>query len=162
MIIRPTVEDDWAALKAVRLAALRDAPAAFGVTYAAAAQYTDDQWRARAAGALGPEFWLAWDGEAPAGLIGGALDGAGRYTLISMWVAPGKRRSGVATQLVRTVQARAIARGHARVVLGVVRDNAPAVALYLRLGFVFIDEWEALESHPHIRVQTMEWRAQGA
>ncbi|WP_223430456.1 hypothetical protein [Pseudomonas sp. GL-B-26] len=28
---------------------------------------------------------------------------------------------------------------------------------YLKQGFSFIDEWEPLVSHPHIRVQTMLW-----
>jgi hypothetical protein len=41
MIIRPTTEDDWQALKAVRLAALLDAPTAFGVSHRTAAA----RWR---------------------------------------------------------------------------------------------------------------------
>jgi hypothetical protein len=37
MLIRHTTELDWPSLKAVRLAALLDAPTAFGVTHASAA-----------------------------------------------------------------------------------------------------------------------------
>jgi len=163
MIIRPTLESDWAALKAMRLAALRDAPAAFGVTLATASTYDEAQWRARAAGAAGPEFWLAWRDSAadrePVGLAGGGLDGAGRYNLIAMWVAPAARGSGVAARLVDAVLARAAARGHARVVLDVAPDNLAAVSLYRRHGFAFVDEWEPLASHPHIQVQRMEWLA---
>ncbi len=30
-----------------------------------------------------------------------------------------------------------------------------AAHFYLKQGFVFLDEWEPLESHPHITLQTM-------
>jgi ribosomal protein S18 acetylase RimI-like enzyme len=167
MLIRPTNEYDWAALKAVRLAALRDAPTAFGVTHAAAAAHTDDQWRRRASGATLPAFWLAWHGEAsedktamePVGLAGGGIDARGRYNLIAMWVAPPFRGLGVARPLVDAVKAHARACGHARVVLDVAPGNLRAAAFYRRQGFAFIDECEPLASHPHIRVQTMEWLA---
>lgn len=39
MIIRPTTDADWQILKEIRLAALLDAPTAFGVRYATAAAY---------------------------------------------------------------------------------------------------------------------------
>jgi RimJ/RimL family protein N-acetyltransferase len=42
-------------------------------------------------------------------------------------------------------------------VLDVSPDNARAAAFYKKQGFVFLPEWEALESHPHIQVQKMEW-----
>lgn len=32
-----------------------------------------------------------------------------------------------------------------------------AAPFYLKQGFVFLDEWEPLESHPHITLQTMRW-----
>lgn len=163
VIVRPAGENDWAALKAVRLAALRDAPTAFGVTYAAAAAQTDDQWRARASGATLPVFWLALQAEGetaePVGLAGGGVDARGRYNLIAMWVAPPLRGAGVARPLVDAVKAHALACGHARVVLDVAPDNLRAAAFYRSQGFAFIDEWEPLASHPHIRVQTMEWFA---
>ena len=150
---------DWPALKTVRLAALADAPTAFGVTHASAAALTDEQWRARAAGELGPVFWLAWNGDQAVGLAGGGVASDGRYNLIAMWVAPAQRGSGVAARLVDAVKAHAVAEGHARVVLDVAPDNARAAAFYARQGFVFIDEWEPLASHPAIQVQKMVWTA---
>lgn len=158
MIVRATSGADWAALKALRLAALRDAPTAFGVRLDTASAYTEAQWRERASGVAGPRFWLAWDGQEPVGLAGGGIDAMGRYNLIAMWVAPAARGSSVAAQLVAAVLAQALADGHARVVLDVAPDNLPACALYRRHGFVFVDEWEPLASHPHIQVQRMEWR----
>ena len=53
----------------------------------------------------------------------------------------------------------AVNNGHARLVLDVAPENARAVTFYQKQGFVFLPEWEALESHPHIRVQKMEWQA---
>lgn len=166
MLIRPTTEDDWTALKAVRLAALLDAPTAFGVRHQVAAAQTEAQWRERAAQAAADkpktEFWLAFDAVVPGeavGMIGGGVDGNGHYNLIGMWVALAHRGSGAAQRLVEAVKARAVALGHKRIVLDVAPDNARAARFYLNQGFVFIDEWEPLASHPEIRVQKMEWLA---
>lgn len=159
MPIRPTIEDDWATLKAVRLAALLDAPTAFGVSHQAASAYTEAQWRQRAS-FTGSAFWLAFDAEGRAvGMIGGVVDDGGHYNLIGMWVAPGQRGSGAAQGLVDAVKAQAIARGHDRIVLDVAPENARAARFYLNQGFVFLDEWEPLASHPEIRVQKMAWTA---
>jgi ribosomal protein S18 acetylase RimI-like enzyme len=43
--------------------------------------------------------------------------------------------------------------------LDVSPDNERAAAFYRKHGFSFLPEWEALESHPDIEVQKMEWRA---
>jgi RimJ/RimL family protein N-acetyltransferase len=159
MIIRPTTEHDWAALKAVRLAALLDAPTAFGVSHQTAAAYSEAQWRERAAGAAGPGFWLAHKDDAPVGMIGGGVDRHGHYNLIGMWVVAPHRGSGAAQALVDAVKTRALALGHRRIVLDVAPQNERAARFYLRQGFVFIDEWEPLASHPEIQVQKMEWLA---
>jgi len=50
MTIRPATEADWPGLKTVRLAALLDAPTAFGASHREASACTDEQWKARAAG----------------------------------------------------------------------------------------------------------------
>jgi len=155
MIIRPTCEADWEALKSIRLAALLDAPTAFGVSHQTAAAYTEAEWRERAA-VGGTAFWLAFDDDGkPVGMIGGAVDGQGHYNLIGMWVVPAQRGSGAARQLVDAVKAHARERGHRRIVLDVAPENTRAARFYLNQGFVFIDEWEPLASHPAIRVQKM-------
>jgi GNAT superfamily N-acetyltransferase len=163
MIIRPTTENDWAALKAIRLAALLDAPTAFGVSHQAAAAQSEAQWRERAMARMGSsagtQFWLAFDQDRPIGMIGGGVDRAGHYNLIAMWVMAEWRGAGTARKLVETVKARALALGHRRVVLDVAPDNLRAARFYLRQGFVFLDEWEPLASHPEIQVRKMEWLA---
>jgi GNAT superfamily N-acetyltransferase len=159
MLIRPTEERDWEVLKTIRLAALRDAPTAFGVSHQQAATHGEQEWRQRASSATLPRFWLAQDGEDAVGLAGGGVDRAGRYNLIAMWVAPSRRGSDAARRLVDAVKAHAREIGHARVVLDVAPDNLPAARFYQREGFVFLDEWEPLASHPDIQVQRMEWLA---
>lgn len=158
MDIRSTQAKDWMLLKQVRLAALLDTPTAFGVSYQTAAEYNDEQWKERASSA-GTEFWLAFKKDRPVGMIGAAVGSTNRCNLIGMWVEPAARGSGVATQLVEAVKARAMKKGFDRVFLDVSPDNARASNFYLKQGFAFLDEWEPLESHPHITVQTMLWIA---
>ena len=159
MLIRLTHTRDWKLLKHTRLAALLDAPTAFGVSYQSAAQYSDEQWQKRADSTSGTAFWLALEDDRALGMIGAALSDQGRYNLIGMWVDASARGSGIASQLVDAVKTRALEQSHGRVFLDVAPDNHRAANFYLRQGFVFIDEWEPLASHPQILVQTMIWQA---
>ena len=161
MDIRLTQTSDWMLLKQVRLAALQDAPTAFGVSYQTAASDTDEQWRERASSQIGTQFWLAFEGGKPVGMIGAGISQAARYNLIGMWVAPQWRGAGAAARLVSAVKARARQSGHDSVYLDVSPDNGRACGFYLNQGFVFMDEWEPLASHPYIRVQTMRWDVGG-
>ena len=159
MEIRLMEAKDWMLLKQVRLAALSNTPTAFGVRYETAVNYTDEQWQERASATAGPEFWLALIDDKPVGMIGGAISRTNRYNLIGMWVEPQARGSGIAASLVEAVKSRAAQKGHDRIFLDVSPDNGTAANFYLKQGFVFIDEWEPLASHPHITVQTMVWTA---
>lgn len=158
MEIRLTTKHDWHRLKQVRLTALLDSPTAFGVSYQTAAGYTDEQWQQRAS-STGTAFWLATVGNETLGMVGATVSDAGRFNLIGMWLAPGARGSGAGERLVEAVKARAQEQGHERVYLDVSPENGRAVRFYLKHGFVFLDEWELLESHPHIRVRGMAWDA---
>lgn len=158
LIIRYTTEQDWPELKRIRLAALLDAPTAFGVTHASAVAYSDAGWQDRAAGRGPARFLLAFDGDHAVGIVAHIAAGQD-LSLIAMWVAPAARGSVAATQLVEAVQTYAATNGHPRVVLEVSPDNQRAAAFYLKMGFHFLPEWEALESHPHIQLQKMAWRA---
>jgi putative acetyltransferase len=72
--IRHATEDDWQELKRIRLAALQDAPEAFGVSYAGAAAYTDEAWRDRAAGRGPARFLFAFKGDTAVGIVGHVAD----------------------------------------------------------------------------------------
>lgn len=159
MIIRPTTEADWETLKEIRLASLLDAPTAFGVSYADAAADSDSQWCDRAAGGGRAQFLLAFMHGVTVGMIGAVVSRTLEFNLIAMWVKPECRGMDVAAGLVEGIKTRALAQGHARVVLDVSPDNERAAAFYRKQGFSFLPEWEALASHPDITVQKMEWRA---
>lgn len=156
--IRPAREADWASLKAVRLAALHDAPGAFGMTLAEASADTDAQWRERAA-RVPCAYVLAFDGEQAVGLAAGVLAAGGEYHLMAMWVRPQWRGQGIAAALVDAVKAQALDQGHAGVVLEVAPDNCSAASLYARQGFIFQQQWSSLASHPAITLQKMAWTA---
>lgn len=156
MIIRDTAVEDWEILKDIRLAALRDAPTAFGVSYATAAAYTDSDWRDRASSAS-PAFVLAFMEGVAIGIAGHAVSKSGELNLIAMWVKPDQRGTDAAAGLVEAIKARAVARGHSRVVLSVSPENVRAAALYRKQGFVFLPEWEPIASQPGIDAQKMAW-----
>ena len=155
LTVRVCTPGDWRALKAVRLAALLDAPTAFGVTHASAAAYADADWQQRAASAVQRAYVLAFDGDMAVGLAAHAQASDGACHLLAMWVAPAWRGSDAASRLVALAKQRAIAAGHASMVLDVAPENARAAAFYQRQGFVFLPHREPLESHPHILVQKM-------
>jgi ribosomal protein S18 acetylase RimI-like enzyme len=159
MIIRRTTEEDWEALKEIRLASLLDTPTAFGVSHATAAANSDAQWRDRASGRGPAEFLLAIVNDDVVGMVGGVVSATLEFNLIAMWVRPEYRGAGAAAGLVDAIKARAVSHGHARVVLDVSPENGRAAAFYRKQGFSFLPEWEPLDSHPEIKVQKMEWRA---
>jgi len=161
LTVRVCTPDDWRALKTVRLAALLDAPTAFGVTHASAAAYADADWQQRAASSAQRAYVLAFDGNNPVGIAAHAVSGEGECHLLAMWVAPAWRGSDAATRLVALVKQRAMAGGHARMVLDVAPENARAAAFYQRQGFVFTPHREPLASHPHIMLQQMACQLQG-
>jgi ribosomal protein S18 acetylase RimI-like enzyme len=157
VLVRATTEEDWEVLKTIRLAALLDSPTAFGLTYTAAAAYSERQWRDRASTQTQPQFLVAISEGHAVGLIGDSIGPSEESNLIAMWVHPNYRGMGIAASLVNAIQMRAIERGHRRVVLSVSPDNADAVRLYRRHGFAFLSEWEPLPSQPGTEVQRMEW-----
>lgn len=157
--IRAASEGDWEHLKRIRLSALLNSPTAFGLSHAEATAYSEQQWRERASGATRTQFLLAFDKGQPVGLIGDVISPAQEYHLIAMYIQPPYRGQRIAARLIEAVKARAIDRGHARVVLSVSPSNVSAVELYRRQGFAFLPEWESLASYPDIRVQRMEWWA---
>lgn len=157
--IRAACPHDWRALKTIRLAALLDAPTAFGVSHASAAAESDEAWRQRASSSAQRTFFLAWDGQQAVGIAAQVVNRLGECHLIAMWVHPAYRGMAVAPQLVEAVKQRAVAGGHRRLVLDVAPGNARAAAFYGKQGFAFLPEWEPLASHPHIQVQKMEWLA---
>jgi GNAT superfamily N-acetyltransferase len=72
--------------------------------------------------------------------------------VISMWVAPEARRQGIGLALLDAVAQWARTKGWTRLLLDVGEKNAPAIALYARMGFVPNGEVGALPPpRDHIR-----------
>ena len=126
--------DEAPRLRAIRLRALADAPEAFGATLEEATARTAETW-AQQMREL-PSF-VAVEGGLDVGVVRCEPDEtrADTATLISMWVAPDARRSGVGDALIDAAIDWARANGVNRLLLYVVDDNAPAIALYARKGF---------------------------
>lgn len=145
--------DEGAVLKRVRLAALLESPSAFGSSYAAEADSSDDHWASRAVlGAAGDPSvtFFAVDGDSVVGLVAGYRrpDVPSSVELVSMWVSPAHRGAGVGRQLVDAVIAWAGRAGATTVELWVTRGNDDAVRMYEAAGFQPTGDHQPLPSDP--------------
>ena len=138
-VIVPIEKSLWLAYKETRLKALLDAPLAFGSTHAAEILLSDDDWLRRSASCdgIGRVAFLAIEESAPCGLIGSVIDEAdpSKADVVSMWVAPSHRRSGLGSALLESVRNWALSRQAATLRLSVTSNNDAAIAFYERCGF---------------------------
>jgi GNAT superfamily N-acetyltransferase len=133
LVIRRLAAADWAAFRAVRVAALRDAPEAFGSTASDAEKLDEEEWRHRVEARA---VFIAEVAGQHAGLAAGiTADRPGDAELISMWVAPAWRGQGVGDRLVEAMLAWAAGERFTTVRLWVAKGNARAERLYARHGF---------------------------
>ena len=120
--------------RSIRLAALRDAPDAFGTTLAEATAFAPALWSRQVV-----EFatFIAVLDEADVGVVRGSPDveKPDAAFLLSMWVTADARGKGVGDALVDAIADWAEADGYSRLVLDVADANASAIALYTRKGF---------------------------
>lgn len=129
--------DAFERARAVRLAALQDAPDAFWVTADEEAAATATEWRSRLARSDAATFVASRDG-----VDVGLAVGTRHYkheadaALEAVWVAPEARGSGAATALIQAVVEWARAAGYGSLRLEVGDTNEHAVRLYSRIGFV--------------------------
>src|SRR5687767_15349606 len=150
--------DEAPRLRAIRLRALADAPDAFGSTFEEAAARPAETWSQQLRDL--PTFVAVIDG-LDVGMVRCQPDETQPDTavLISMWVAPAVRRRGVGDALIDAAIEWAHASGVNRLLLYVVDDNAPAIALYARKGFQPTGEVATLPPpREHIREHQRELR----
>lgn len=141
-MVRRVTEDDWRLLRAVRLEMLADTPLAYLETVDDAEARSEGEWRFRAGrGSAGPVN-LALAAEDPVvpgrwvGFYACFVDAPGQGHVVSVYVAPSHRGSGLARQMLDEVAA--WARGEAgldRLHLYVHEHNPRAAAFYRRYGF---------------------------
>ena len=137
--VRPIGPDDWKAWRELRLAALAEAPFAFGSQYADWVDATEDRWRERLSSPGAYQVIASIDGT-PAGMAGGFPSADDTAELVSMWVAPAGRGKGVGNALMTAIEDWARSIGATVLKLSVVPGNDPAHNLYLRHGYVDTDE----------------------
>lgn len=148
--IREIVPNDWEAFRDIRLASLADAPAAFGSTLVDARARTDGEWQSMVRARTTSQDSAIWLAESAAGnAVGVIAADRPRSTectvdrnsteLVSMWVAPTARGSGLAARLVDMAVTWAGRSGSASVSLWVMRGNTRARRLYESTGFVVVD-----------------------
>jgi ribosomal protein S18 acetylase RimI-like enzyme len=139
--LRALGPEDWKLWRGLRLAALAEAPQAFGSRLADWQGEGDreERWRERLGIAGSHNVVAVLDGE-PVGMASGVPADDESVELISMWVAPSARGRGVGDALVREVEQWARESGARVLRLDVAEDNAAAQALYERRGFVLTGE----------------------
>src|SRR4051794_2123416 len=100
--IRRLGPDDWEIRRAIRLAALSDAPYAFGSTYEREAAL-----RGADGGARRSTTFVGFDGTGPVGVAGAytPADEPDVREVVGMWVQPGQRGGELADQLLTAVLA---------------------------------------------------------
>lgn len=150
--MRTLAVDDWPQWRELRLAALDDAPQAFHSRLADWQNAAESRWRARLTDV--PLHLIADLDGRPAGMVScTAPDADGTAELLSMWVAPFARGSGVGDALVDSVVRWAGEQGAGRIMLHVMKNNGHAIALYERHGFA--DTGEAPDD-PAVRIMVRE------
>lgn len=144
--------DDWPLWRELRLAALADAPAAFGATLAEWSGEGDreERWRARLSLPGGRDLVVLLDGAA-VGMVSGVRTPDDRTVeLISMWVSPAGRGRGVGNRLIQAIAQWASEQGASTLRLSVMRDNPKAIALYERHGFTTAADGDDAESRERL------------
>ncbi len=139
----PTLErfspDNLSAFRTIRLQALKEDPTSFGSTYADESRLTAAEWLKRATRWSDEKSvgYLAMDRGIPCGIVGSYLDEEEprRAHVVSMWVSPTHRRSGLGTLLIDAIRLWATARGVSELQLMVTNVNHGAIRFYQRLGF---------------------------
>ncbi|WP_197981662.1 GNAT family N-acetyltransferase [Frigoribacterium sp. CFBP 13712] len=130
--------DDWRVWRSLRLAALAEAPEAFGSRSADWVDADEGRWRERLSIPGAIDLVALDEGTGcPIGMVTGtpsARPGAGAE-LISLWVDPAARGRGVATLLIDAVATWAAAAGASRLELSVMAENESARRTYERNGF---------------------------
>jgi GNAT superfamily N-acetyltransferase len=133
----------------VRLAALKEAPYAFGSTYAREVDAPEAIWRS------GLQSRTRFVAEIDGAVVGTVSGGPGKDRTVgavtAMWVDPDSRKQGVGDLLLATVLEWLQAQGYRHALLWVTDGNANAERLYLRHGFARTGESE------HVRPGKLEF-----
>lgn len=141
-------ENEWPRLQDIRLTALRDHPRAFLASHDREAGYDESQWRQEFSRG---EWNVMLAGDRQIGLLGVTREPdmpSQECFFEYLWVAPGFRRMGMGSRLLRTVLGRLRVSGVSTVWLYILDGNDGAMRLYQRFGFRSTNERKPLEDDP--------------
>ena len=152
LVIRTTNEEDWQAVRALRLEMLRDYPLAYGETIEHALTVDEAGWRLRAARGTTPgqTSIVAIDRGRWVGQMGGYIpDATAGALLVGVYVAPDYRGdvTGVSRLLLDAVEGWARLHGDT-LRLEVHEDNPRARRFYEKLGFTMTGRSRQYELAP--------------
>lgn len=156
---RAIAECQWRTLRDVRLIALQESPRSFLSKYSNEVTYGEERWRAEFS--RGEWIIVAEEGRPPDAVIGitrsDDIPSTDRY-LEFLWVSPRKRRSKIATNLIRVVLERLRASGSETAWLWILEGNAAAQKLYSKCGFATTGERHQPRADPSLWEERMTCR----
>jgi RimJ/RimL family protein N-acetyltransferase len=161
-IRRPTA-DEWRIVKAIRLAALEEAPYAFGSTLEREKPRKAAEWRKWIGTKTTRDdkaIFLAYQAGEPIGIVGGFHETKTSVMLVAMWVAPGARGTGTGKRLTQAILDWAAEFKARRVTLWVADDNPAAIGMYEAMGFKPTGKYQPLRSAPHRQISEFARRPQ--
>ena len=135
MVIKVLAGDSATRLKSLRLAALKDAPYAFGAQYEVDNQKPITFWQQSIADTNW--FFVANNGE-DIGLIGVEAAGEDRGSdcwIFGWWIAPNYRGRGITALMLGKIDEFCLDKNWQKQGLGVWPENERAIAAYRKLGF---------------------------
>lgn len=141
--LRELTPNDWPLWREARLAALTEAPYAFKSRVGDWDRGGEARWRARLETPGTYNVIATVDGPMDGrtvGMASGVPQDDDVCELRSVWVGPEARGLGVGDRLITAVEAWARRSGATTLKLAVIPGNDPAVALYLRNGFLRTEE----------------------
>ena len=128
-------DDEAERLRNLRLAALKDAPYAYGAQYEVDKEKPISFWQQSIADTNW--FFVATNGE-DIGLIGVEVAGVDRGSdcwIFGWWIAPNYRGHGVTALMLRKIDEFCLEKNWQKQGLGVWPENERAIAAYRKLGF---------------------------
>ena len=140
--LRQLRREDLATYKALRLAALRDHPEAFGSAYEDVQDQTDEVWLERLRGFVGDKdaiAYLALHDDVPAGILTVIRDAGSKVNhyaaIYGVYVRPESRGHGIGERMVHEALDWCRREGIRNARLTVTTTNAAAIRCYVRCGF---------------------------
>ena len=139
--VRQTIESDGEVLRRLRIASLKDAPYAFGAkldeVLSKPAQAFHDTAARHSISETSTSF-IAFVGAEAIGTVGAFFDQQppNRAFICALWLSPQFRGNGRAHALVTVAIAWLVARGAGEVFAWVADNDATALALYRKVGFL--------------------------